>query len=109
MKHTNPGEAITLRNNISKAEKALTISILNRWAYTAKANEAAVKANSAEEALKKADPKKDNYNDVAKAYHDASAALSAAVDVENKAWADAAKAEADLTAAKAKAKAAYAI
>lgn len=103
MKHANPGEAITLRNNITKATKAVHVAALKKQEATNAACLAAAVAARAEEALKKADPKKADYNDIAAAYHDAEAKLATAVEAENLAWSAAAKAEADLSTAKARA------
>lgn len=106
---TNPGEAITLRNNIKKAEKAVHVTEIKKEEATNAAVLAAAAAARAEEALGKADQKKSDYNDIAKAHNDAEARLSSAVEAENKAWDDYARAEADLSAAVDAAKAAYAI
>lgn len=109
MKHANPGEAITLRNNITKATKAVHVATIKKEEATNAACLFAAEAARAEEALKKADKSKPDWNDIAKAYNDAEAKLAAAVAHENAAWSHAAKAESDLATAKAKAKAAYAI
>lgn len=109
MKTSNPGEAITLRNNIAKATKAAHVAATKKEAATNAACLAAAAATRAEEALKKADPKKSDYNDIAKAYHTAEARFSSAVEAESRARTKAAKAEFDLASARAAAKAAYAI
>ena len=106
---TNLGEAITLRTRIEAAEKAVHVTTLKKQEATNAACFFATKANAAEEALQKADPKKPTYNDLAAAFHSAEADLAAAVEAENLAWAEAARAEARLSSAKSAAKAAYAI
>ena len=110
MKHANPGEQVTLRRRIKKAEKAANVTAINREAAINAAVLAAAKSVAAEEALEKAaDPKKVVPYDIAKAYNDAEANLTSAVEAENAAWDAAARADAELAAARAAAKAAFAI
>jgi len=108
-KSANPGEQVTLRAAIHKAEKAAHVADINREAAINAAVLAAAKSVAAEEALGKADLKKSDYNSIAKAYNDAEANLTSAVEAENAAWDAAARADAELAAARAAAKAAFAI
>ena len=106
---TNPGEQVTLRANIVKATKAAHIVELETEEATNSAKAAAKAADRAEEALNKADPKNGDYNNIVKSYNDAKAVFSSALAAETKAWRERVATARDLDAAKAAAKAAYAI